>query len=118
MIAALISALHITAFSIFDWEPQKMRCTCYVATGSKTASGCYPYEGILASNREHLGKTALLYTLDYQYIGVFESKDIGGNVKLINGTAVDIYRDSMARAYEWVGEYGDYVYVIWLDAEG
>ena len=35
-----------------------------------------------------------------------------------NGTAVDIYRDSMERAYEWVGEYGDYVYVIWLDAEG
>lgn len=118
MIGALIAALHITAFSFFDWEPQTVRATCYVATGNRTADGTVPYEGIIASNREHLGDMALLYTMDGAFIGFFECRDVGGHHMLKNGTAIDVFRDSMDRAYEWVGEYGDYVQIIWIPAEG
>lgn len=41
---------------------EKVRCTCYLPTGNPTASGVYPYEGVIASNRDHLGQTAALYT--------------------------------------------------------
>ena len=118
MIGALLAALHITAFTFFDWEPQTVRCTCYVATGNRTADGTIPYEGIIASNKEHLGQTAMLYTMDGAFIGFFEARDLGGHHMLKNGTAIDVFRDSMDRAYEWVGEYGDYVQIIWIPAEG
>lgn len=118
MIGAVITALYVTAFSFFDWQPQTVRCTCYIATGNRTADGTVPYEGIIASNREHLGQTAMLYTMEGQFIGYFEARDLGGHKMLRNGTAIDVYRDSLERAYEWVGEYGDYVQIIWLEADG
>lgn len=113
-------AVLLTTVNIFgqDMEMQKVRCTCYVATGHRTSDGTVPYEGIIASNREHLGQTAMLYTMEGQFIGFFEARDLGGHKMLRNGTAIDVYRDSLDRAYEWVSEYGDYVQVIWLLADG
>ncbi len=34
------------------------------------------------------------------------------------GTSVDVYRNTLDRCYDWVGEYGDYVYIQIIDAEG
>ena len=99
-------------------EPVKIRTTCYKWTGNKTASGCYPYEGICASNREHLGDVAVLYTMDMKYIGCFECRDIGGAESLRNGTSIDIYRDTLDRCYEWVHTYGDYTFIQWIEADG
>lgn len=96
-------------------ELQKVRCTCYLPTGNKTADGTVPYEGICASNRDHLGDVAVLYSVDGEFIGFFECRDVGGHRKLRNGTAVDIYRDSMDRAWDWVHTYGDYVYIYWIE---
>lgn len=99
---------------------QLVRCTCYVATGNRTASGVYPYEGIVAGTGEHLenGDVAVLYTRDMEFIGCFECRDTGGDPRIQNGTRIDIYRDSLERAYEWVGTYGDFVYVQWMRADG
>lgn len=88
-----------------------MRVTCYTWTGNKTASGVYPEEGMCASNHDNIGKVAYVYTLDYELIGAFEITDCGGAYSLQNGTSIDIYRDTLERCYEWVGEYGDYLYV-------
>ena len=110
-VAHLLSNMPVTPFGE---ELQKVRCTCYLPTGNKTADGTVPYEGICASNRDHLGDVAVLYSCDGEFIGFFECRDIGGHRKLRNGTAIDIYRDSMDRAWEWVGEWGDYVYVYWI----
>lgn len=88
-----------------------MRVTCYTWTGNKTASGVYPEEGMCASNQENIGKVAYVYTLDYELIGEFKITDCGGAYSLQNGTSIDIYRDTLERCYEWVGEYGDYLYV-------
>lgn len=95
-------------------KAERIRCTCYIPTGNPTASGVYPYEGIIASNREHLGQTAVLYTEDMELIGYFECKDTGGHEGLKNGTRIDVYRDTLDRAYDWVHTYGDYVYIEWL----
>lgn len=118
MIFEILAIAHILGrmpVTPFGEELQKVRCTCYLPTGNKTADGTVPYEGICASNRDHLGDVAVLYSVDGEFIGFFECRDIGGHRKLRNGTAVDIYRDSMDRAYEWVGEWGDYVYVYWIE---
>lgn len=101
-----------------DMEWEKVRCTCYLPTGNVTADGTMPYEGILASNREHLGDMALLFELDGTPIGMFECRDTGGAKSLKNGTSIDIYRTDIDRAWDWVHTYGDYVYVKWVKAEG
>lgn len=99
-------------------EPETVRATCYLPTGNRTADGTVPYEGIIASNRDHLGDMALLYSLEGEFIGFFECRDVGGNRKLRNGTAIDIFRDDMDRAWDWIHRYGDYVQIIWIEAEG
>lgn len=111
-IAHLLGRMPVTPWGD---ELQKVRCTCYLPTGNKTADGTVPYEGICASNRDHLGDVAVLYSVDGEFIGFFECRDVGGHRKLRNGTAIDIYRDSMDRAWEWVGEWGDHVYVYWIE---
>lgn len=111
-VAHLLGKMPVTPFGE---ELQKVRCTCYLPTGNRTADGTVPYEGICASNRDHLGDVAVLYSVDGEFIGFFECSDIGGHSNLRNGTAIDIYRDSMDHAWEWVGEWGDYVYVYWIE---
>lgn len=111
-IAHLLGKMPVTPFGD---DLQKVRCTCYLPTGNKTYDGTVPYEGICAANKEHLGDVAVLYSVDGEFIGFFECRDIGVHQKLRNGTAIDIYRDSMDRAWEWVGEWGDYVYVYWIE---
>lgn len=118
MIFEIMAVAHLLGkMPITPWgdDLQKVRCTCYLPTGNKTADGTVPYEGICASNRDHLGDVAVLYSVDGEFIGFFECRDIGGHQKLRNGTAIDIYRDSMDHAWEWVGEWGDYVYVYWIE---
>ena len=118
MIFEILVAAHLLGnIPITPWgeDLQKVRCTCYLPTGNRTADGTVPYEGICASNRDHLGDVAVLYSVDGEFIGFFECRDVGGHRKLRNGTAIDIYRDDMDRAWEWVGEWGDYVYMYWLE---
>lgn len=94
-------------------EAYKVRCTCYIPTGNPTASGIYPHEGVIATNRQHLGESAMLFTLDGEFIGYFDSMDTGGHEGLKNGTRIDVYRDTLDRAYDWVATYGDYVLIEW-----
>lgn len=118
MIFEILAVAHLLGnMPVTPWgdDLQKVRCTCYLPTGNKTYDGTVPYEGICASNRDHLGDVAVLYSVDGEFIGFFECRDIGGHQKLRNGTAIDIYRDSMDRAWKWVGEWGDYVYVYWIE---
>lgn len=120
MIAAVITAVYVSAISIFglEVEMQTVRCTCYLPTGNRTYDGTVPYEGIIASNKQHLGDMCLIFDMDGNFIEMMEARDIGGHRKLRNGTAIDVYRDSMARAKEWIATYGDYVQIIWIPAEG
>jgi len=108
-------------------KPTLMRVTCYTWTGNPTASGCYPYEGIVAGKREWLGCVAIIYDVDMNYIGTFEFRDTGAGMdtdgdgigdSIRNGTSIDVYRDTLAGCYDWIGEYGDYCYVQIIETEG
>lgn len=118
MIGAIITALCITAFSIFDWEPEEVKISCYLPTGNKTYSGQEPYVGGCAVNKEHLGQTAMLFDADFRFIGYWEVNDIGGNSLLRQGKAVDIFQETLEDAQEFIRENGDRGYVIFIDADG
>jgi len=121
VLAAILTIAGTTLNSHADpvyIEPVKMRVTCYTATGNPTASGMIPQEYICAAKRDWLGKVAVVYTMDMEYVGCFEIRDTGGHERIRNGTSIDIYRDSLERAYEWVREYGDYMMVQIVDAKG
>ena len=88
-----------------------MRTTCYLPTGNKTADGTVPYEGICAAKREWIGGVAIVYDTDMNFLGYFEIRDTGGASSIKNGTSIDIFRDDMDSAREWVKSYGDYCYI-------
>lgn len=128
-ICAIIVFVSLTAFMwiitaiMVHAEPEyiapvKIRATCYTWTGNRCATGCYPYEGIVAGRPEWSGYIAVLYDLDMRYIGMFEFRDTGGACSLQNGTSIDVYRDTLADCYDWVDNYGDYLYVQIIPAEG
>lgn len=129
MVRGLIS-LAIIAWGIFTYtieisaEPQtyevrKMRVTCYAPTGNPTASGVMPFEGGCAGRRDWIGGVAVLYDLDMNYICTLQINDCGGHQRLRSGQSIDVYRDSLARCYEWIAEHGDFLMVqVIPDAEG
>lgn len=99
-------------------EPVKMRVTCYTATGNPTATGVMPFEGGCAAKRDWIGCVAVVYDMDMRLIGFFTINDTGGHKRIKSGTSIDIYRDTLERCFDWVGEYGDYCYVQIIPADG
>ena len=94
-----------------------VRCTCYLPTGNKTASGITPYQGIIAADRAHLNQKCELYTVEGEFIGVFVCEDTGGHKGLKNGTRIDVYRDNAENMRKWIEKYGDYVVIKWEGEE-
>ena len=95
---------------------KRVKVSCYIAPdGAHTADGSPCYEGIVSSNREHLGMDMILYTDDLFPEARFECRDIGGNSMLVNGTAIDIFRSDLSRCWEFVGNHSEYVWVEWIE---
>ena len=104
-------------------EPQLIRCTCYTASeGAVTADGSKPIEGYIAGKREWLSYLCVMYENDNgkvgNLIGYFDFRDTGGAETLKNGKSIDVYRDSLEGCYDWIAQYGDYVFVQIIKAEG
>ncbi len=96
---------------------KRVYLSCYLPTGNNCADGTPPVEGVVSSNREHLGMDCIVYDADLTAVMRLECRDIGGHKMLREGTAIDVYRDSLARAYELRDEYGLYVWVEWINRE-
>ena len=97
---------------------QRIKVSCYIAPeGARTADGTPCYEGIVSSNKEHLGMDMILYTDDLFPEALYECRDVGGNSMLVAGTAVDFYAASMERAWQFVGNHSEYVWVEWVERE-
>lgn len=120
--AGLATCLMTTSVQAADFlQPTKIRCTCYTSTeGSITASGEPVKEGIIAGKKAWIGKTAILYDMDMNFIGIYEFKDTGAGIdtdgdgkgdSIKNGKSIDMYRETLERCKEWIGSYGDYVYM-------
>ena len=132
-LASLIMAVGVCATAIFRTdvqasesfrEPQIIRCTGYCDYGY-TKSGQYVREGIVAGKKEWLGKTAYIWAVDEdgtigEFLGIYEFLDTGYGINgsLKNGTSIDIWHPSKDAVWEWIGEYGDYVWLQIVDAKG
>ena len=96
---------------------ERVQLSCYLPTGYRTADGTVPYEGVVSSNTEHLGMDCILYDADLVPYARFECRDIGGNSMLKAGTAIDVYRDDMDRAWQFIGDHGTWAYIEWIPRE-
>ncbi|MCR5755538.1 MAG: hypothetical protein K6G30_12105 [Acetatifactor sp.] len=117
MIMAISMSADARSITIPD-GCEVVRCTCYLPTGNLTADGTVPYEGICASNREHLGQVAVVYDLDLRIVGFYECRDMGSHEELQNGTRIDIFRETEQGVKEWQQTVGDYVIVQWVEGNG
>ncbi|MBO7181079.1 MAG: 3D domain-containing protein, partial [Bacteroidales bacterium] len=73
---------------------------CY---GTTTCTGKPVREGIAAMSKRYLGMTAIVYELDengqpFEYIGIYEIEDTGGDERIRNGNCIDIFMDSYDEA--------------------
>lgn len=94
----------------------RVKVSCYTASpDAHTADGSVVREGICAGNKDTIGKDLILYDENLIAIGRYEIRDVGGHSMLRNGTAIDFYRDSLERCYEFVAEHGSYVYIEYID---
>ena len=97
---------------------QRVKVSCYIAgEGAHTADGSVPIEGMVSSNKEHLGMDMILYTDDLIPEARFQCTDMGGHPMLQNGTAVDFYRDDIDRCWSFVNTHSSYVWVEWIERE-
>lgn len=110
---ALLFAFNPVKVNAAELDGVKVRCTIYLPTGNKTATGITPYQGIIAANVEHLNQECELYTVNGDFIGIFVCEDTGGHKGLKNGTRIDVYRDNYENYRKWVEKYGDYVMIKW-----
>lgn len=106
----------------------KIRCTGYCDIGY-TASGEWTRDGIVAGKREWLGRKAAIYRVNSdntvgELIGYYEFKDTGAGIdtdgdgkgdSIILGKSIDIWHPTEEACWEWMGKYGDYVYMSFVD---
>lgn len=95
---------------------ERVYLSCYLPTGNRTADGTVPYEGICSANIEHLGMDCIMYDAKtLTAVARWECRDVGGNSLLRQGKAIDVFRTDMKRALQLKQEYGDHVYIKWID---
>lgn len=94
-----------------------IRCTGY-CDYDYTKSGEWVREGIIAGKKEWLGRTCNLYRINEdksigELIGSYEFLDTGYGINgsLIKGTSVDVWHPNEDSIWDWMAEYGDYVYI-------
>lgn len=117
-------------------QPKLIRATCYTSSeGAITYSGQSVRPGIIAGPKEWLGSVALLYTYEKteegykpkDFIGMYEVLDTGAGMdtdgdgkgdSIIKGQSIDVFQQTLADAYEFRDNYGDYVLMMLVDGEG
>lgn len=134
MIILVFLSLFITInlnLSASDSGLKKIRCTCYIVNGI-TASGQETHDGVIAGRSEDLGKVAAIYRYNNdksigEFIGYYEFLDTGAGIdtdndgkgdSIIKGLSIDIWKSDIVEVNDWIAEYGDYVYIKIIDAEG
>lgn len=102
-------------------EPQVnatlIRCTGYNDIGY-TRSGEWTRHGVVAGKYEWLGKSCNLYRQNEdgtigELIGTYEFLDTGYGINgsLEKGTSIDVWHPTEEAVWDWMAEYGDYVYI-------
>jgi len=94
-----------------------VRVTCYLPTGFNCADGTPPYEGVISSNKQHLGMDAILYDENLIPFARMQCRDIGGHEDLVNGSAIDVFRLDINRAWDYINEHSNHCYVKWVERD-
>lgn len=94
-----------------------IRCTGYNDIGY-TRSGEWTRHGVIAGRYEWLGRECNLYRQNEdgtvgELIGTYEFLDTGYGINgsLEKGTSVDVWHPTEDAVWDWMAEYGDYVYM-------
>ena len=93
-----------------------MYTTAYCLHGT-TATGGTTRQGIAACNT-HLGEIALIYSMDGEYLGMYEVTDTGGTEGLEKGKVIDVWKCNYTQCKSWMKLTGGRVYVQWVKGEG
>ena len=131
IIAVFILVLATSMTARAEGLVKKIRCTCYCEPGI-TASGAHTKVGIIAGRKDDLGKVAAIYSIAEdgsigEFLGYYEFKDTGAGMDsdgdgvgdtIRTGKSVDVFQNTLQDAKAWVKEYGDYVYIVIIDAQG
>lgn len=80
---------------------QQIKVTAYCC-GTHTATGVPVHYGCMAVSKEHLGDCAFLYTLDGEYIDLFEGNDQGGTDAIRESRVVDVYFPTLEECQEFM----------------
>ncbi len=116
-IFTLVMHSRVGAAEIQD-NLEKVKFTCYCpesCPGTVTASGTKVREGIMASNREHLGDCAMVYLTDGTFLGYYESLDVGGTDGIRRGDVIDVWTPSLPRAKELMALTRGEVMITWIE---
>lgn len=103
-----------------DFEEQgfeEIKVTAYCC-GTHTATGVPVHYGIMATSKEHLGDVALLYTMDGEYIGLFECIDQGGTDAIRQGYVVDVYHPTYEECKEFMRLTEGKCYIKYISGKG
>lgn len=116
ILSFMCSMIFYTKVSAEELEWYKMKATAYCLTG-KTASGIETQNGICASKKEWIGKTAGIYINDNDtvgdFLGYYAIQDTGGEA-IKKGHVIDIWMEKK----EDCKQFGNPdVYVIILEDE-
>lgn len=122
IIMVLIMCILVSTEVHAEGEAYKMKLSCYLPTGNKTASGVYPYEGIVASFKERIGQTAILFECNDdgalgEFIGIYEVADTGGK-SIRSGKVIDVYKENLDDAVKFIKNHTTHVYVYFYEAKG
>lgn len=113
-------------------EPFKIRCTVYYPTGNPCANGRMPVEGLsVAGKSEWRDKACVMYECledgsRGELIGIYEITDTGYGIPVPDselgsiqaGLSIDRFCEDEISGMEWIRNYGDYVYIQIIEAEG
>lgn len=102
-----------------DWQAQgfEVMATTAYCMGQTTANGSKVHEGGCACN-SHLGDVAIIYTMDGNYLGMYECNDTGGTEGLKVGNVIDVYRCNLTRCQSYMKITQGKVRVKWVKGVG
>ena len=112
-----------------DTEPRKIKTTAYYQ-GEITATGCKPRKGICATDRAHLGMTAIVYADNNgqigEILGYWECLDTGkgsdndgdGVGAIEEGYVVDMYFPTLEECQEWMRLTEGKIFIQYVEADG
>ena len=98
----------------YEPTPLHIEATAYCLHGTM-ANGDQVRQGVCAIARKYIGMTAIVYTEDYELIGIYEVCDTGADERIVSGDCIDIWNESE----DWCKEFGRKNVIVYLvDAKG